>query len=65
MKNIILISFQWITLEAAKHGMLHVRFTWLELTSSLDDLQAVIYTASFLLKYNKIISNALLFAGPQ
>lgn len=28
-------------MEAAKHGMLHLRFTWLKLSSSPSDLQAV------------------------
>lgn len=35
------MEFQWITLEQAKHGMLHVRFTWLNLSSSANDLAAV------------------------
>jgi len=32
----------WLTLEQAKHGMLHVRFTWLNLSSSANDLNAAL-----------------------
>lgn len=35
------MKFQWITLEQAKHGMLHVRFTWLNLSALASDLPAV------------------------
>lgn len=30
---------QWLTLEDAKHGMVHIRLTWLTLSSNADDLQ--------------------------
>lgn len=29
----------WLTLEQAKHGMVHVRLTWLKLSSNANDLQ--------------------------
>ncbi|KAB0792691.1 hypothetical protein PPYR_14650 [Photinus pyralis] len=32
----------WITLEQAKHGMVHVRFTWFVLTTNYSDLRAVL-----------------------
>ncbi|XP_031626482.1 extended synaptotagmin-2 isoform X3 [Contarinia nasturtii] len=32
----------WITLEQAKHGMLHVRFSWLELSSNASDLHSAL-----------------------
>lgn len=34
--------FQWLTLEEAKHGLLHVRLTWYKLSSEKEDLAAVI-----------------------
>lgn len=39
--KVTLSQFQWITLEQAKHGMVHVRFTWLTLSSAGSDLPAV------------------------
>lgn len=32
----------WITLEQAKHGMVHVRFTWFVLSTNYSDLRAVL-----------------------
>ncbi|XP_026466139.1 extended synaptotagmin-2 isoform X2 [Ctenocephalides felis] len=32
----------WLTLEQAKHGMVHLRMTWLTLTSNPNDLQAAL-----------------------
>ncbi|XP_049822259.1 extended synaptotagmin-2 [Aethina tumida] len=32
----------WITLEQAKHGMVHLRFTWLSLSKNYSDLKAII-----------------------
>lgn len=32
----------WITLEQAKHGMVHIRFTWFVLTTNYSDLRAVL-----------------------
>lgn len=40
VKNGILDT--WLTLEQAKHGMLHVRFTWLDLSASPNDLNAAL-----------------------
>lgn len=33
---------QWITLEHAKRGMVHLRLSWLQLSSNVDDLQAAL-----------------------
>lgn len=33
---------QWITLEHAKHGMVHLRLTWLKLSDVASDLQAAL-----------------------
>jgi len=32
---------QWVTLEGVKSGMVHLRMTWLSLSSSVADLKAV------------------------
>jgi hypothetical protein len=32
---------QWIQLENAKHGLLHLRFTWLSLSAEINLLNAV------------------------
>lgn len=32
---------QWVTLEEAKTGMIHLRMSWLQLTSDIDDLKLV------------------------
>ncbi|XP_034947914.1 extended synaptotagmin-3 isoform X2 [Chelonus insularis] len=32
----------WFTLEMAKHGMVHLRLTWLKLSKNFDDLQAAL-----------------------
>lgn len=32
---------QWVSLEQAKHGMIHLRLTWLQLSKNVADLQAV------------------------
>ncbi|KAF7284996.1 hypothetical protein GWI33_012316 [Rhynchophorus ferrugineus] len=32
----------WVTLEQAKHGMVHLRFTWLTLSKSYDDLKTIL-----------------------
>ncbi|GLV41434.1 Extended synaptotagmin-like protein 2 [Carabus blaptoides fortunei] len=32
----------WITLEQAKHGMVHLRMTWLKLTAAYSDLKAAL-----------------------
>lgn len=32
----------WLNLEQAKHGMVHLRLTWLELSSNKDDLKAAL-----------------------
>lgn len=39
--------FQWVTLEQAKHGMVHLRFTWLALSSDYNDLKAVSFLIAF------------------
>ena len=31
----------WITLEEAKHGMVHLRLTWFRLSTSPEDLKSV------------------------
>lgn len=41
--NVCFIS-QWVTLEGVKSGMVHLRMTWLTLSSSLADLKAVSMT---------------------
>ncbi|KAG8234694.1 hypothetical protein J437_LFUL015348 [Ladona fulva] len=33
---------EWITLEDAKHGMVHMRMTWLKLSSNVADLKAFV-----------------------
>lgn len=33
--------FQWVTLEQAKHGMVHLRLSWLNLSKNYSDLQSV------------------------
>lgn len=38
----ILVLFQWVTLEQAKHGMVHLRLYWLTLSSDYSDLKAAI-----------------------
>lgn len=37
------VYFQWVTLEQAKHGMVHLRMTWLKLSSDYNDLQVALY----------------------
>ncbi|XP_050309807.1 extended synaptotagmin-2 [Anthonomus grandis grandis] len=32
----------WVTLEQAKHGMVHLRFTWLGLSKDYNDLQQIL-----------------------
>lgn len=32
----------WLTLEQAKHGMVHLRLTWLQLSSDKNDLKAAL-----------------------
>lgn len=32
----------WLTLEQAKHGLVHVRLTWFKLSSDKNDLKAVL-----------------------
>lgn len=32
----------WLTLEQAKHGMVHLRLTWMQLSSEKGDLKAAI-----------------------
>lgn len=34
-------NVQWVSLEQAKHGMVHLRLTWLQLSKNVADLQAV------------------------
>lgn len=31
----------WITLEEAKHGMVHLRMKWFRLTNNVEDLKIV------------------------
>ncbi|KAK9693219.1 C2 domain [Popillia japonica] len=38
----------WITLEQAKHGMIHLRLTWLTLSSNYADLQAALTETQYL-----------------
>ncbi|KAK4880110.1 hypothetical protein RN001_008256 [Aquatica leii] len=38
----------WITLEQAKHGMVHVRFTWFILTTNYSDLKATLHETQML-----------------
>ncbi|KAI4465022.1 extended synaptotagmin-like protein 2 isoform c [Holotrichia oblita] len=38
----------WITLEQAKHGMVHIRLTWLTLSSNYSDLQAALTETQYL-----------------
>jgi len=39
---LILVHQQWINLEDTKHGMVHVRMQWLELTLDKNALKRVI-----------------------
>lgn len=39
---LLLFYFQWLTLEQAKHGMIHLRMTWLKLSSDYNDLKAAL-----------------------
>lgn len=32
----------WLTLEEAKHGMVHLRLTWLQLSSDKNDLKSAL-----------------------
>lgn len=32
----------WVTLEQAKHGMVHLRFTWLTLSKDYNDLKSIL-----------------------
>jgi hypothetical protein len=32
----------WLTLEQAKHGMVHLRLTWMQLSSDKNDLKAAL-----------------------
>ncbi|CAH1990506.1 unnamed protein product [Acanthoscelides obtectus] len=48
----------WITLEQAKHGMVHLRFVWLELSKDPHDLQAILTETQTLRSSN--LSTALL-----
>jgi hypothetical protein len=32
----------WLTLEQAKHGMVHLRLTWMQLSSDKSDLKAAL-----------------------
>ncbi|KAK9888894.1 hypothetical protein WA026_001115 [Henosepilachna vigintioctopunctata] len=38
----------WLTLENAKHGMVHLRCTWLKLSNNVNDLKAAIIEAQLL-----------------
>nr|XP_022907174.1 extended synaptotagmin-2 isoform X1 [Onthophagus taurus] len=38
----------WITLEKAKHGMVHVRLTWLKLSKNYSDLKAALEETQYL-----------------
>ncbi|XP_044750795.1 extended synaptotagmin-2 [Coccinella septempunctata] len=38
----------WLTLENAKHGMVHLRFTWLSLSNNVNDLKAALIEAQLL-----------------
>ncbi|KAF5307728.1 hypothetical protein FQR65_LT06599 [Abscondita terminalis] len=38
----------WITLEHAKHGMVHIRFTWFILTTNYSDLKATLHETQML-----------------
>lgn len=39
------LTLQWISLEQAKHGMVHLRLTWLQLSKDPADLKAVSRTS--------------------
>lgn len=46
---------QWVSLEHAKHGMVHLRLTWLQLSKDSADLKAVSKSRHFMniyVKYN-------------
>lgn len=36
-----MFDLQWVNLEEAKTGMIHLRLTWLQLTSNKEDLKLV------------------------
>lgn len=38
---VIRVVSQWITLEEAKHGLVHLRLSWLTMSADPKDLQAV------------------------
>ncbi|XP_030748072.1 extended synaptotagmin-2 isoform X1 [Sitophilus oryzae] len=44
ISNIVAKGFEnsWITLEQAKHGMVHLRFTWLTLSKDYNDFQSIL-----------------------
>ncbi|XP_045469924.1 extended synaptotagmin-3 [Harmonia axyridis] len=48
----------WLTLENAKHGMVHMRFTWLSLSNNVNDLKAALIEAQLL--GSEKVSTALL-----
>lgn len=35
-------SLQWLTLEQAKHGLVHLRMTWFRLSSNKADLRTAL-----------------------
>lgn len=39
---------QWLELDNARHGAIHLRFTWLSLSSDMDLLNAVSIIVSFI-----------------
>ncbi|KAJ8965164.1 hypothetical protein NQ314_004307 [Rhamnusium bicolor] len=48
----------WVTLEQAKHGMVHLRLTWLTLSKNYEDLETVLYETQMLRASN--LNTALL-----
>lgn len=42
----------WVTLEQAKHGMVHLRFTWLTLSKNYSDLEAILNETQLLRSSN-------------
>lgn len=42
-------NFQWVTLEDVKHGMIHVRLMWYNLSKEKSDLDVVSFHYSRLL----------------
>lgn len=37
-----MLILKWLTLEQAKHGLVHLRLTWMQLSSDKNDLKAAL-----------------------